>query len=254
MTRLLFRNQILSFALAASFVLASGCSSTGTLDTNTPEGAFKLGQKYEKDERYEEALAQYSIVKNKHPYSKLATESELQIAEIYYTREEYVEAQNAYQVFKEMHPSYARIDYVTYKLGLSFYQQLPSTIDRDLSVADRAILYFDEVQASYPNSEFRKDAIDFKNKALKMLAEKEYYVAHFYYIRDFYDSALGRYEGMLLKYPDLGFDARALLGAAMSAYYTKDLGKAKKFYDRLQSGFKGSKEAEKARDEIGDRI
>lgn len=248
------KNAVWMASLFFCAVHLIGCSSTGGLDTNTPEGAYGLGERYEKDERFEEALAQYSIVKNKHPYSKLATESELRIAEIYYKREEYPEAQSAYQVFKEMHPTYARIDYVTYKLGMSFYNQLPSTIDRDLSVAERAILYFDEVQASYPNSEYRKDAREYKTKALKMLAEKEYYVAHFYFIRDYYDSALGRFEGMLLRYPDLGFDARALYGAAVSAFETKEIGKAKKYYDRLQNQFKGSNEAKKARDQIGDRI
>src|SRR3954471_14338242 len=116
----------------------AGCSSTPDIDTSTPEGAFKLAEKYEKDERFEEAITQYTQVKNKHPYSKLATEAELRIAEIHFKREEFVESQNAYQTFKEMHPTHPQIDFVTYRLGLSFFNQLPSTIDRDLSVADRA--------------------------------------------------------------------------------------------------------------------
>src|SRR5262249_18604911 len=155
------------------------------------------GEKFEKDERYEEAIAQFNTVKNKFPYSKLATEAELKVAEINFKREEFVEAQNAYQVFKEMHPSHPKIDYVTYRLGLSFFNQLPSTIDRDLAVAERAILYFDEVIQSYPQSSHVKDAREYKTKSLKMLAEKEYYVGHFYFIRDFYDSALTRFEGLL---------------------------------------------------------
>lgn len=235
-------------------LLLSACSSTQEIDTNTPEGGFKLAEKYEKDERFEEALAQFGTVKNKFPYSKLATEAELRIAEIHFKREEYIESQNAYQTFKEMHPSYARIDYVTYKLALSFFNQLPGTIDRDLSVAERAILYFDEVVQTYPKSEYVKDAADHKIKALKMLAEKEYYVGNFYMIRDHWESALGRFEGLLQKYPNLGFDAKALYGAATSAYQAKDLGKAKTYYQRLITEFKDSSEAEKARRELGNRI
>lgn len=231
-----------------------GCSSGEKLDTNTPEGAFKLGEKYEKDERFEEAIIQYNTVKNKHPYSKLATEAELRIAEIHFTREEFVEAQAAYQTFKELHPSHPRIDYVTYRLGLSFYNQLPSTIDRDLSVADRAILYFDEVINSFSASPYVKEAQDYKTKALKMLAEKEYYIGNFYFIRDKWESALGRFEGLLSRYPNLGQDAKALYGAAVSAYKTKDLGKAKTYYQRLVTQFRDSIEAKKARHEIGSRI
>lgn len=231
-----------------------GCSSTPDIDTSTPEGSFKLAEKYEKDERYEEAITQYTQVKNKHPYSKLATEAELRIGEIHFKREEYVESQNTYQVFKEMHPTHPQIDYVTFRLGLSFFNQLPSTIDRDLSVADRAILYFDEVIQSYVTSKYVAEAKDYKQKALKMLAEKEDYIAHFYFIRDHYESALGRYEGLMDKYPGLGFDGSALYGAAVSAYKIKELNKARNYYRKLISEFKDSKEAEKARRELGSSL
>ncbi|MGE0528571.1 MAG: outer membrane protein assembly factor BamD [Bdellovibrionales bacterium] len=245
---------ILFLIISASLWLLTGCSSMDPIDTNTPEGAFKLGEKYAKDERFEEAIAQFSHVKNKHPYSKLATEAELRIADIYFERDDFIEAQNAYQVFKEMHPSHPRIDYVTFRLGLSFFNQLPSTIDRDLSVADRAIMYFDEVVQSYPQSEYVSSAAEHKKKALKMLAEKEYYVGNFYFIRDHYESALGRFESLLEKYSGLGLDAMALYGAAVSAYKIKDLGKAKAYYQRLMSRFKDTAEAEKARSELGSRI
>jgi outer membrane protein assembly factor BamD len=236
------------------WLFVSACSSTSELDTSTPEGGFKLAERYDKDERYEEAIAQYNNVKNKHPYSKLATESELKIADIYFKRDEFVEAQGAYQVFKEMHPSHQRIDYVTYRLALSFFNQLPTTIDRDLSVAERAILYFDEVIQSFQQSEFVKPANENKQKALKMLAEKEYYIGNFYFIRDHFESALGRFEDVLKKYPSLGYDAQALFGAAVSAYKIQDLGKAKTYYQRLTTEHGNSSEAEKARREIGNRI
>ena len=234
--------------------LVTACSSTTEYDTNTAEGAYRLGEKYEKDERFEEAIVQFSNVKNKHPYSNLATEAELRIAEIHFKREEFVEAQTAYQVFKEMHPSYPRIDYVTYRLALSFFNQLPATLDRDLAVADRAILYFDEVVQSYPRSEHVKDAKDYKQRALKMLAGKEFYVAEFYFIRDHFDSALSRYEYLLQRYPNLGYDAKALAGATISAFKTKEIAKAKSHYQRLMQQFKNTEEAEKVRRELGDRI
>ncbi|NJL24406.1 MAG: outer membrane protein assembly factor BamD [Calothrix sp. SM1_5_4] len=221
------RKSSLALVFAFFCLCLAGCSSTSEIDTSTPEGAFRLGEKYDKDERYEEAITQFNTVKNKFPYSKLATEAELKVADIHFKREEFIEAQNAYQTFKEMHPSHARMDYVTYRLGLSFFNQLPSTIDRDLSVADRAILYFDEVVQSFPSSGFAREAAEHKTKALKMLAEKELYVGNFYFIREKWDSALGRFEGLLEKYPNLGLDAKALYGAAISAYKIKDLSKAK---------------------------
>ena len=81
-------------------LLFSGCSTTEKFDSTTASGAYNLAEKYEKDERYEEALALFTEVKNKHPYSKYAVEAKLKIAEIEYTRENFVEAQTAYSVFK----------------------------------------------------------------------------------------------------------------------------------------------------------
>lgn len=229
-----------------------GCSSSDKLDSATAEGGYKLGEKYENDERYEEALAQFAIVKNKHPYSKYAVEAKLKIADIHFKREDWAEAQAAYQVFKELHPKHPRIDYVTYQLALSFFNQLPSTIDRDLTLADKAILYFDEVIASYPNSEYAPKAKEHKEKSLMMLAEKEEYIARFYFIRDMYDSALGRYEDLMNKYPGLGLDAKALKGAAISADKIKDIPKAKEYYQRLLKNFPDSDEAKQAKREMGE--
>jgi outer membrane protein assembly factor BamD len=231
-----------------------GCSSMKEQESATAEGAFKLAEKYQKDERFEDAILQYKQVKNKHPYSKLATEAELRIADIHFEREDFIEAQNAYQSFKELHPTHPRIDYVTYQLGLSFYNQLPSTIDRDLQLAHRAILFLDEVWQSYPNSEYAAKAKDYKNKAQHMLAAKENYIAHFYYIRDIYGSSLGRYEEILKTYPEQGLTSEALYGAAMSAFETKDYGKAKEYYQQLITDYPKSNEASKARSRLGNKL
>jgi outer membrane protein assembly factor BamD len=240
--------------LIAAGVILTGCSSFLDMDTSTPEGSFKVAEKLEKDGRFEEATAQYSQVKNKFPYSKLATEAELRMADIHFKREEYIESQNAYQAFKEMHPSFPRSDYVTFRLAMSFFNQLPATIDRDLSVAERAILYFDEITQSFSRSEYAKDAAEHKRKALRMLAEKEFYVGRFYLVREHWESALNRFEGLLQKYPGMGLEPESLYGAAKSAYEMKDLGKAKTYYQRLTTEFKDSSEAEKARRELGNRI
>lgn len=209
-----------------------------------------MAEKFQKSSRFEEALSQYNIVKNKFPYSKLATEAKIRIADIYFEREDFPEAQVAYQGFKELHPNHPRADYATYRLAMSYFNQLPSSIDRDLSLASRAILYFDEVMASFPTSEFAPLAKESKKKTLVMMAEKEYYIANFYYIREKYTAALGRFEDLLVKYPGMGLDAKALYRATVSAFKTKEFPKAKKYYDRLVRQYGQSQEAESAREEF----
>ncbi len=248
--RLSLSAALFATSLAPSLLVTSGCSSVETRDQSTPEGAFKSAEDYEKDERYEEAIQKYSDVKNKFPYSRLASDAELRIADLQFKREAYPEAQGAYQLFKEFHPKHPQIDYVTFRLGLSYYNQLPSTIDRDLSLADKAILYFDETVNSYPNSPYAKEAKERREAALKMLAEKEMYIAKFYDRRKNWDSSVNRYETILKSYPNLGFDAEALYGAANSSFESGDKDRGLQHLTNLYSQYPSSNEAKKAKDDF----
>lgn len=226
--------------------LLIGCSSIDKIDTSTPEGAYQLAQEYERDERYDEAAQRFQEVRTKFPYSKFSTMAELKVADVHFKREAFVEAQAAYQLFKDFHPKHPQIDYVTFRLGLSYFNQLPSTIDRDLAVADKAILYFDEVTTSYPNSQYVAEAKEKKAAALRMLAEKELYIADFYMKRKTYDSALTRYEFLLKTYPNSGLDQRALYGAAKSAFETGEKDRGLQHYRKLTSLYPSSAEAKQA--------
>lgn len=242
----------LTLLLSVGFVgaLTTGCSSIETRDVATPEGAFKNAEDFEKDERFEEAIQKYQDVKNKFPYSRYAADSELKIADLQFKREAYPEAQGAYQLFKEFHPKHPQSDYVTYRLGLSYYNQLPATIDRDLTLADKAILYFDETANSYPNSPYAKDAKEKREAALKMLAEKEMYIAKFYEKRKEYDSARGRFETVLKSYPNLGYDPEALYGAALSSFESGEKDRGLQHLKNLYSQYPSSNEAKRAKDDF----
>lgn len=235
---------------ASTGVMTSGCSTIDQIDASTPEGAFRLAEEYEKDERYDEAVQKFQDVRSKFPYSKFATMAELKIADVHFAREAYAESAASYQLFKDFHPKHPQSDYVTYRLGLSYFNQLPSTIDRDLTVADKAILYFDELVTSYPQSQHVADARIKKDTALRMLAKKELYIANFYFSRKTYDSALKRFEGLLKTYPSLGLDSQALFGAAKSAFELGEKDRGQTHLRQLTSLFPSSEEAQRAKSEL----
>lgn len=250
MLRVKFAERAVSSLLCCSIALAIIACSTEEKKSDTAEGAYALAEEFDKNERYDEAIRRYQEVKNKFPYSKYASMAELAMADAYYKQESYAEAQVTYQTFKELHPRHEKIDYVTFRLAMSFYQQLPETIDRDLSLTSSAITYFDELINHFPNSSYVKEAKEKKTDCLKKLAEKEQYIADFYYIRSKYDSALTRYEGLLNKYPDLGFDAIALSRAAISAVRIGELDRAKVLLGKLRTKFPGSSELAAAEKEV----
>ncbi len=244
------RLLLLALFLVASVSPLIGCSTADTTDTSTPEGAMKVADEYAKDDRYEEAIAKYSDVKNKFPYSRLAAEAELKIADINFSRESYIEAQNDYQLFREFHPKHPKSDYVTFRLAMSYFNQLPTTVDRDLSLADKAILFFDDEIKNYPSSKFTEESKKHRDEALHMLASKEIYIARFYDKHKKYDSAEKRYEGLLKTYPNIGFDAQALYGAANAAFQQGDKDRTSQHLKNLYSLFPDSNESKRAKNEF----
>lgn len=230
------------------FGLFFGCSSAEK-NSNTAEGLFKIAQEYDEAERFEVALQKYADVKNKFPYSSLATSAELAIADVHYKRESYAEAQIAYQNFRDLHPKHPKIDEVIFKTGMSFFQQLPDTIDRDLILANDAIYHFNEVIKNYPKSEHVVEAKDKRDRCYIMLAEKELYVGDFYLRSEDYEASLNRYETMMAKYPALGLDPKALLGAIRASAKAKNDLKKQKYIEVLTSKYANSEEAKTLKSE-----
>ncbi len=238
-----------SFIGFISFFLIQ-CSSDDLNESNSAKAAFDLAQKFEKDERFEEALIKYNEVKNKHPYSRYAVEAKFQIAGIHYKREAWLEAQHAYQLFKELHPKHKKIDFVTFRLAMSYFNQLPSSIDRDLSQSKETLLYFNEFLTSYPSSSHYKEAKQRQEETLKKLAQKELYIAEFYYVRDHHESALGRLDNLLKSYPGLGFDKKALSWASISAIKIGEKSKALYYHKELKNRYPDSGELAKTESEL----
>ena len=234
------------YLILLMFFVAS-CVSYDQHDTSKASGAFALAKQLEDDERYEEALIQYRDVKNRFPYSQYKVLSELQIAEIQYKKEAFAEAQAAYELFKELHPKHPKTDYVTYKIGESIFMQLPSTIDRDLSVAPAAIKQFNVLLRDFPQSKFADDAKKKKQETIEKLAAKELYIADFYYRTDEWQQAIVRYEKYIKEFPGHSKQAHARYRAGLAAGKFGDEPKRNSLLRGLIETYPQSKEAKKAK-------
>lgn len=239
----------LLFILILAQLLLFSCASDEKV-ADTPEAAFKIAKELEEDKNHKLAITRYTEVKNKFPYSNYATEAELAIADVYFKTEEYEEAQVAYQNFRDFHPKHPKIDYVIFQTGLSYYRQIPDSIDRDISVAQDSIYAFGELIKKYPTSTYIAQARDYRLKALTMLNEKELYIADFYFKQKYYDSALSRYLNSYKKYSETGLQPRSLAGIIRSSAQLFDEETKKTYSDILIRQFPGSEEANEIKREV----
>jgi outer membrane protein assembly factor BamD len=247
-----FKKSFHSVGLLGLLILCSllvfGCASEEK-NLDTPEGMFAHAKEFDDAERYDIAIQKYSDVRNKFPYSQLATEAELAIADVYYKKESYAEAQLSFQNFRDLHPKHPRIDYVIFKTAMSYYLQLPETIDRDLSTGADAIYHFNEIIKLFPKSDYAKEATENREDTFKRLAEKELYIANFYLKQKSHMAALRRYEGMLKKYSGHGLDAQAHLGIIRAAKAADDEAKVKQHKAILAKSFSDSDEFQTVKNE-----
>jgi len=225
-----------------------GCSTTESIDAQSAEKAFKDAKSYEDDERFEEALKRYDEIKNKFPYSQYSKECDLRIAEVYYKKEDYQAAASAYSNFKFLYPNHPQIPYVSFQLAMSYFKQLPSTIDRDLSKGKQALAEFNVVIDKYPGSEWAPKAQDKKKETQDMLAKKEEYIAEFYFKREQYLSALKRYEGLIKMPAPSDMTSKAYYRAAVCAFELGEFSHGKNLMEALSQKYPASDEAKR----IGD--
>lgn len=237
--------RFFKWILFLPFLFLIACSSTQEASL-TPESAFQRANELEENERFELALAKYEEIRNKYPYSHLAKEAELRIADIYFKREEFGSAALAYSNFRDLHPNHPKTPYVIYRIGLSYFNKLPEKIGRDVSEAAQAIVYFQRLVDRFPNSEYKADAEKKMQKAYNLLANKVLYIADFYFIREKYLSALLRYEQLIGKKSSPEIKAKGYLGAGLSALKEGELTKAQKYLKTVVANYPNSKEAEKA--------
>ncbi|MCB9094862.1 MAG: outer membrane protein assembly factor BamD [Halobacteriovoraceae bacterium] len=184
-------------------LLAFSCSSDlGVKGKTEAEVLFKEAEKLVEKERYISATERLNTIRSQHPYSYYATPAELLLADIKFLQEQFVEASASYQAFRDLHPKHNRMDYIVFKIAESFYKQIPSTFDRDLTPAKQAIKYYKELLEKYPNSQYIKSARDHIHESDGMLKEKEKYIADFYFRTESYSAARYRYLDIINNFED----------------------------------------------------
>lgn len=190
----------LFFGLAVLTAL-TGCAGKA-IDKNDPAVLMKEAEEDISSDHFQIALDKLRDIKNKYPYSKYALDAQLKIADVYFIQESYSEAAASYEAFYDLHPKHEKVPYAMFRAAKSYFNDIPSTIARDLSPAAKALDSFNEFLKRFPQAPEAQEARADVVAARKLLAEKELSIADFYTKRHFYDSARPRYKKVIELYSD----------------------------------------------------
>jgi len=220
----MFKNSPIFLLLILQFFTA--CSEAPTKQATTEaEAIYNEAKKLVDSSRYIMATEKLNLLRSKYPYSFYATHAELLAADILFLQDNYIEAAAAYILFRDFHPKHEKLPYVIWKIAESYYNQLPSTFDRDLSTGDEAIKYYEEILDKYAQTEYSKGSSEKIDKIKKMKKEKDLYIADFYFKTEVYDSAIYRYKLLLSQYSSEDVTNLAMLRITKSSFNMKDFDK-----------------------------
>jgi outer membrane protein assembly factor BamD len=224
--------------LASVYLLIStlaACSAVIIDNDSPPEAQYAEGERLLNKERFIEAVERFRILKSRYPYSKYAALASLKIGDSHFQEEAYIEAASAYKIFRELYPKHEQAAYALERIGLCHYNLMPSTSDRDLEPATSAIEAYTQLIRDYPNSSRRNEAEKRIRELKGKLAEKEDYIANFYFKKEYYQAAAGRYSGLIESYPEFGYNEQSLYRLAFSYERLGEYKKSAEILDRLNS-------------------
>jgi outer membrane protein assembly factor BamD len=184
--------------------LLGGCSGK-PVDENDPAALFQEAEEDVKNDHYQIAIDKFRSIKNKFPYSKYSIDSQLRVADVYFLQDSFSEAALSYESFKDLHPKHEKVAYALFRIGKSYYNDIPSTVARDLTPARRALDALNDFLRRFPNSTDVTEAQKMVSSIRNTLAEKEIYIAHFYYRKSEYEAARRRYLKVLTLFSDTAF-------------------------------------------------
>lgn len=217
-------SRLLLTCLILSAMAMSGCSTfSGMFNKVTfgeedepkslpPETLITQGMDAYSVGDYGEALKNFKLILDEHPFSAQAMLAELKAADAHYYNKQYAEAKVLYKAFEEHHPTNEAIPYVLFQIGMCDYNR-SDRIDRDVSGPQEAIKSFTRLINAYPSSPYAKEAKTKINDCKEFLVNHEYMVAVFYVRTERYQQAQHRLKYLLAMYPDsnLAPQAKTLL-------------------------------------------
>ena len=192
----------ISIKLLIFLILLISCSSIKEEDASIESIDVKIyqtGLSSLETGDYNKAIVEFDKLSLNHPFSSLATKSEIMTAFSLYQNNEIKKSIDKLNNFIEMNPKDEFTAYAHYLLAMCYYIQI-SNQGRDPSLSKKALNSFKVIMTKYPNSKYAKDS---KLKILYIrnsLAKNELNIGKFYLKKNAPASSIKRFKYILQNY------------------------------------------------------
>jgi outer membrane protein assembly factor BamD len=198
-------------ALAATLALTTACTNKkvsnplAKVDSKQPDKVlFDRGMDSMKHNQYDIARLDMQTLINTYPDSEFVARAKLAMADSWYAEggtASLAQAEQEYKDFETFFPNMPEAAEAQLKIANIHFQQMEKP-DRDFTHAVRAEQEYRQVILQYPDNP--KMVAEAKIKLLQVqevIAEREFRVGKFYYMRPSYPAAIARLQSLVDRYP-----------------------------------------------------
>ena len=198
-------------ALAATLALTTACTNKkvdnplAKVDSKQPDKVlFDRGMDAMKHNRFDMARLEMQTLINTYPDSEFIARAKLALADSWYAEggtASMAQAEQEYEDFRTFFPNMPEAAEAAVKIANIHYQQMEKP-DRDFTHAVRAEQKYREVIMQYPDNP--KMVAEARKKLLQVqevIAEREYRIGRFYFLRQAYPAAIARLQSLEDRYP-----------------------------------------------------
>jgi outer membrane protein assembly factor BamD len=156
-----------------------------------------------KHNRFDVSRMTLQTLINTYPDSEYIARAKLGIADSWYAEggtTALQQAEDQYKDFKTFFPNMPEAAEAQLKVAHIQYQQMEKA-DRDYTHAMRAEQEYRSLIQEYPDSKLVPEAKQRLREVQEVLAQREYNIGHFYYLREAYPAAIARLKTLVDRYP-----------------------------------------------------
>src|SRR5580765_6333586 len=203
------RKILVSAVLASAMLVVGGCrhktqNPLANIDSKQPDkGLFDRAMDSLKKGRYQETRTLLETLINTYPDSEYIARAKLSLGDAWYAeggKAAWDQAEVEYKDFQTFFPNLPEASEAQLKIASMHYRQMEKP-DRDFAQAQRAAEEYKALIQQYPDSPLLPQAKQKLREVQEVLAERQYRIAHFYYLRDNLAASQARLESLAESYP-----------------------------------------------------
>ncbi|HZE82421.1 MAG TPA: outer membrane protein assembly factor BamD, partial [Candidatus Polarisedimenticolia bacterium] len=156
-----------------------------------------------KKAHYQEARTLLETLINTYPDSEYIARAKLALGDAWYNeggKAAWQQAESEYKDFQTFFPNLPEASEAQLKIASMHYREMEKP-DRDYAEAQRAAEEYKSLVQQYPDSPLVPQAKQKLREVQEILAERQYRIAHFYYLRDNLAASQARLQSLTESYP-----------------------------------------------------